>query len=90
MNNHNGHFKHGNPGKPKGAVNKRTKELRERVSIFLHAKMEDVFDIYEQLEPREKVKFFTDLLPYGLAKLPTNSILERDNEDGEEVVIIIT
>jgi hypothetical protein len=58
----------GNPkGKPKGAVNKTTKELKEVIHHFLSKNIDKIEDDYNKLEPKEKLIFIDKMLKYVLA-----------------------
>jgi hypothetical protein len=60
----------GNPfGKPKGAVNKTSKELREAITDFLENNFDKVIQDFDIMQPRERSKLFCDLLQYSLPKL---------------------
>lgn len=50
-----GKFKPGNLGRPKGAINKNTKDLKEVLIHFLNDKTNELEEIWNQLEPREKI-----------------------------------
>jgi len=65
----------GNPtGRPPGAVNKNTKELRAMVSNFLLSNFEQVVKDFKQLQPKERTRLYCDLLQYGLPKLQNVSM----------------
>lgn len=65
----------GNPnGRPKGSKNKTGGELRERIISFLSDEFENVQTSFSELQPREKVKLYCDLLQYGLPKLQAISL----------------
>ena len=60
----------GNPdGRPKGTNNKLTKQLRETINDFLETNFESVIQDFEKLTPKERLKFYCELLQYGLPKL---------------------
>jgi hypothetical protein len=60
----------GNPsGRPQGTVNKVNQEIRERINDFLDNNFELIKKDLLELESRERVKFYIDLLQYGLPKL---------------------
>lgn len=61
-------------GKPPGTKNKINSELRGMINDFLESKFEMVVADFETLEPKDKLKFYTDLLSYGLPKLQAASI----------------
>jgi predicted component of type VI protein secretion system len=60
----------GNPdGRPKGSTNKTSIQLRETINNFLETNFEKIVLDFAKLKPNERVKFYTDLLNYGLPKL---------------------
>ncbi|MFW6273035.1 MAG: DUF5681 domain-containing protein [bacterium] len=60
----------GNPqGRPPGTKNKVNQEIRERINIFLDENFEIIESDLLALEPRERVKFYIELLSFGLPKL---------------------
>ena len=76
----------GNPkGKPKGAVNKTTRELREIINEFLSSNLDKIQDDYNQLEPKEKLLFIDKMLKQVL---PTK-VEEVDTMPDEVVITII-
>lgn len=81
----------GNPkGKPPGAVNKNTKELRETVSNFLLSNFEQVVKDFKQLQPKERSRLYCDLLQYGLPRLQNVSMdLEFEQMTEQELDRII-
>jgi len=56
-------------GRQKGSENKVTKELRERIKDFLENTFDDIVVSFNQLEPKDKVKFYFEVMQYGLPKL---------------------
>jgi hypothetical protein len=56
-------------GKPKGAKNKINADLRERISGFLTDQFPNVMAEYETLSAKDKLKFYTELMQYGIPKL---------------------
>ncbi len=60
----------GNPnGRPKGAKNKTSTDLRELISNFLLENFETIQADFDELQPMERAKVFRDLLQYGLPKI---------------------
>ena len=66
-------------GRPPGAKNKVNEELREAISSFLSLEFEGMKSSFSRLAPKDKLKFFTDLLPYAIPRLQSTS-LEMDFE----------
>lgn len=65
----------GNPtGRPKGAKNKVSKGLREAMTDFLNSEFVKLEKDFPLLSPRDRMKFFTDLLPYVMPRLQTTSL----------------
>ena len=65
----------GNPnGRPKGTPNKTSKQIREMITLFLDDNFETVVEAFGQLQPREQVRFYIDLLQYGVPKMQAVSI----------------
>lgn len=60
----------GNPeGRPRGATNKTSSQLREMITDFLENRFEKVIQDFEELKPKDRVKLYCDLLQYGLPRL---------------------
>ncbi len=81
----------GNPtGRPKGSKNKAAGDLREMVINFLEEKFPTVVENYELLEPKDKLKFYNDLLQYGLPKLQSvSTVTDFENMSEEKLDEII-
>ena len=81
----------GNPnGRPKGSRNKCTLRLRESINDFLADNFEELKKDFKKLEVRDRIKFYLDMLQYGLPKLRAvefSSEFERLNN--EEIDLII-
>jgi len=73
----NGRFVTGNNGKPKGAVNKTTKQLKEIVTNFLHDKAFEIPLIWDSLDDKDKL-----IVWIQLSKL----VLPKSNEDAPELI----
>lgn len=60
----------GNPdGRRKGAANKMTAELRERIKDFLDGQWERIERDFDNLEPDKRVALFEKLLQYVLPRM---------------------
>ncbi len=70
----------GNPdGRPRGAVNRTSSQLREMIAGFLETNFDRVQADFLELKPRDRVKLYCDLLQYGLPRLQAVQ-LETDIE----------
>ena len=56
-------------GRPKGSRNKASGQLRELILIFLEGNFEAVKKDFQSLPPKDRLKFYSDLLSYGVPKL---------------------
>ena len=61
-------------GRKKGVPNKTTGQLREAIQMLVESNLEHVQAIFNDLEPKDKLKFLTDLLPFVLPKLQNTDI----------------
>jgi hypothetical protein len=60
----------GNPsGKPKGAINKTTKEIRETITLIVSNNIDTIQNDLDELSPRDRVKVLVDLIQYITPKL---------------------
>jgi hypothetical protein len=57
----NGRFNNGNQGKPKGATNKTTKDLKQFVTNFLNDKAFEIPLIWDSLDDKDKATLFLHL-----------------------------
>ena len=74
-------------GKPKGAVNKTTRELREIINEFLSKNLDKIQDDFDKLEPKEKLLFIDKMLKHVLP--PKVEEVEGVDIIPDEVVITI-
>ena len=64
----------GNPeGRPVGSQNKRKKQLREKIENFLVNNFEAVVEEINTMSSKDKIKFYVEMLPYGLGKVKAES-----------------
>jgi hypothetical protein len=87
-----GKFEKGNPGKPKGAKNKVNTEIRGLVKKLFDDNYETIQEDLESLEPKDRLKFLSDLLPYLLPKLQSTTHSQKidlDQLSGDELDILI-
>jgi hypothetical protein len=78
-------FESGNPGKPKGAKNKSTLLMRDRIQSIFDDNSIRIQEDLESLEPKDRLKFLTDLMPYLMPKLQSTTHSQKiDLEAMEE------
>lgn len=56
-------------GKPAGALNKLSRDMKQTIHEFLQESWPDVVDEFHSLKGRDKLEFFKDLLQYDLPKM---------------------
>jgi hypothetical protein len=64
-------------GRPKGSQNLINKEIREKILELLESNFEKIQADLDKLEPKDRIKVITDLMPYILPKLQNTSIAEH-------------
>ena len=81
----------GNPkGRPTGSLNSTTAHLRSLVSAFLNNNFEIITDDFKSLHPKERIKYYCELLHFGLPKLQTTVMESRyDNLPEDQIDEII-
>lgn len=77
-----GKFEIGNPGKPKGAKNKVNTQMRELIQNLFDDNFETIQEDLESLDPKDRLKFLTDLLPYLMPKLQSTTYSQKLDLDG--------
>ena len=78
----------GNPnGRKKGVPNKITKDFRESLQCFLETNEATFQATFDQLEPKDKIRYYIDLLPFVVPKLQSTQIQVEDKEPLPIVVL---
>ena len=72
----NGKFRKGNVGKPKGAVNKSTKDLKDFITNFLNEKAFEIPLIWDTLDDKDKATLFIHLSKLVMTKTAENPNLK--------------
>ena len=86
--NKNGTLKKGvvlNPnGRPKGALNRSTQQLKEIINDILNSELGKIDEYLNELEPKERLNFIIKLMPYVIPK-QTETIIEDVTEKGSTI-----
>jgi hypothetical protein len=82
-----GKFKTGNDGRPKGATNKTTRDLRRFITNFLNEKTAEIPDLWDSLDDKDKLSLFMHLSRLVLPK-PTDDEPENVNQLKQPIWII--
>lgn len=86
--------KSGNPlGRPKNAKNRMTGKSRELIQCFCEGYIEQIRADFALLEPKERIKFFIDLLPFFLPKytsIEMNANVDADVTQKKEMYEMIS
>lgn len=85
-------FEVGNPGRPKGAKNKASGQIRDRIQTLFDTNFETIQEDLESLEPKDRLKFLTDLLPYLMPKLQSTTYsqtIDLDSMSEEDLDFLI-
>jgi hypothetical protein len=61
-------------GKPKGTTTKITSTIRDRIGNFIDDNFEAFIEDVHQLEPKDRVKAFMELLQYSTPKFQAQAI----------------
>jgi hypothetical protein len=85
-------FEKGNPGRPQGAKNKSTLLMRDRIQSLFDDNYQTIQHDLEALEPKDRLKFLSDLLPYLLPKLQSTTYSQKidlDSITDEEMDLLV-
>ncbi|HUS87368.1 MAG TPA: hypothetical protein VMW76_09015 [Bacteroidales bacterium] len=79
-------------GKPKGALNKLPKDLKQTINDFLISQWPEVVKEFTVLKGRDKVNFYRDLLQFVIPKMKDVSMdidvtLDRLSEADLDIII---
>ena len=88
--NKKGKFLPGNPGKPRGAKNKVNQGLRDKIAMLLDSEFDNIKKDLVKMQPKDRLKFYTDLLQYGLPRLQATTLeidLDKMTEDQLDKII---
>jgi len=68
-------------GRPAGALNKVTKDLRINITEFLENHFDEVIKEWYKLKGKEKLTFYRDLLQYAVPKLQSVEMKELQRKE---------
>lgn len=87
-----GKFEKGNAGRPKGAKNKASGQMRDLIQQLFDDNFDKIQEDLESLEAKDRLKFLSDLLPYLLPKLQSTTYsqkLDLDSMSEEDLDLLI-
>lgn len=61
-------------GRNKGIPNKITQNVRESIQAFIECNTDTLQATFDQLEPKDKIKYYIDLLPFIVPKLQSTQL----------------
>ena len=67
-------FKKGEGGRPKGAKNKSTEQIRKSFSLILSNNLEQLETDIQSLEPKERIKCLLDLAKFVVPTLKSTEV----------------
>lgn len=76
-----GRFGKGNAGKPKGASNTLTREIRGVLKEMMSGEIQNLPKYLNELEPKEKIEIIIKMLPFILPKVNTVHYTENEPKD---------
>jgi hypothetical protein len=83
-----GKFTTGNNGKPKGATNKNTRDLRDFITGFLNDKTPEISTLWDTLEDKDKLSLFMHLCRLVLPKVNEDNEREDNNQLKQPIWIV--
>ncbi|HMV30185.1 MAG TPA: hypothetical protein PKE23_12410 [Anaerolineales bacterium] len=85
-----GRFGKGNPGKPKGAINKTTADVRQAIAMLAESsapKVQEWLQVVANDDPAKALDLWLKMIEYHIPKLART---ELTGKDGGPVVIVAT
>lgn len=76
-------FKKGQGGRPRGAKNKVTEQIRDNFSKLVKTNLDKMATDLEQLEPKERLKLIIELTKFIVPTLKSQELKTDLNEDQE-------
>jgi hypothetical protein len=84
-----GKFTTGNDGKPRGATNKTTRDLRLFITGFLNEKAHEIPTLWDTLEDKDKLSLFMHLCRLVLPKVNEDNEREDNNQLKQPVWMVV-
>ena len=77
-------------GRQKGTPNKKNEQLRTLIGNFLQENFEEVQKEFATLSNKDKVKAYTELLPYALPKMQSvETTINYDDMSDEQITDLL-
>jgi hypothetical protein len=77
-------------GRPKGVLNKSTKEIRSILHSFVENNIEGIQKDFDQLDSGERLKVLEKFIQYLIPRYSPIQTIEKDEEDLKPLVIVLT
>lgn len=77
-------------GRKKGIPNKVTKDIREALHSFIEGNLSSIQATFDQLEPKDKIRYLIDLLPFILPKYQSTALQIQNDFLGVDKIFIET
>lgn len=77
-------FKKGQGGKPKGALNKTTKDIKEAFQMLIEKNLDNLTGWLETIaakDPEKAIRIISDLSEYVIPKLARSEFVGKDGKD---------
>ena len=74
-------------GRPKGSLNTANKDLREIIGEIIRNELTRADSFIENLDPRDRMKFLIELMPYSIPKIDSIPFDQVNKKDDTESLI---
>ena len=64
-------------GRPKGSKNIMSQKVREDIISFLEGSFDKIKSDFDSLRPIQRVKYYIELLNFGIPKLSSTTVIEE-------------
>lgn len=76
-------------GRPKGVLNKTTKEIKEAINLIVSNNIDKLQDDIDSLEPKDRIKVICDLFKYVVPSLSSSELKTDFNQLSDDQLDVI-